>query len=141
MTSAPPPPGSIVPAKPTSTQAELIDAVRHWVHFDNLAESLNKQVNNARAMKSNFEDKILKFLNTSNMKNTILQITGATLQRASRPKQTDLSWSFLESSLHEYYKMYGKSDETKQILEFIQSNRTTKNIEYLKKSTSTPTSK
>ena len=113
--------------------AALIDAVRHWVHFDNLAETLTKQVGNARTMRSTYEDRVLKHLENANMKNAILQINGATLQRSSRFKATDLSWGFLEEQLHEYYKSKGKPDDTNNIIEFIQRSRGGKNIEYLKK--------
>jgi len=113
--------------------AALIDAVRHWVHFDNLAETLTKQVGNARTMRSTYEDRVMKHLEHANMKNAILQINGATLQRSTRFKATDLSWSFLEEQLHEYYKSKGKSDDTNNIMEFIQRGRGGKNIEFLKK--------
>ena len=114
-------------------QTELIESVRHWVHFDNLAESLTKQVNNARQMRSTFEEKVMKLLETSGMKNAILQISGASLQRAARHKSTDLSWGFMEEQLHEYFKTKGKPDETAQILEFMHKRRGGKQIEYLKK--------
>jgi hypothetical protein len=84
-------------------------------------------------MRSNYEDRILKHLETGNMKNAILQINGATLQRSVRSKSTDLSWSFLEEQLHEYNKMKGRVDDTNDILEFIQKKRGTKTTEYLKK--------
>jgi hypothetical protein len=128
-------PGPLARATPATPGADLIDAVRHWVHFDNLAESLQKQVSNARTMRATFEDRILSFLDTTTTRGTILQITGATLQRATRPKTTDLSWSFLESNLHEYYKSRGKPDETAAVIEFIQSRRDIKQIPYLKKTT------
>jgi hypothetical protein len=118
---------------PPSPSTDLVDAVRHWVHFDNLAESLQKQVTNARSMRTTFEDKILTHLEAGPMKGAVLQITGATLQKATRPKTTDLSWSFLETSLHEYYRAKGKPDETKALLEFLQSKRDTRAIPYLKK--------
>ncbi len=118
---------------PPSPSTDLVDSVRHWVHFDNLAESLQKQVTNARTMRTTFEDKILTHLEAGPMKGAVLQITGATLQKATRPKTTDLSWSFLETSLHEYYRAKGKPDETKALLEFLQSKRDTRAIPYLKK--------
>ena len=128
-------PGPLTRAAPPS-QAELVDAVRHWVHFDNLAESLTKQVSNARNMRSNFEDKILNYLDASTTRGSVIQITGATLSRATRPKATDLSWSFLESSLHDFYKSRGKPDETSALIEFLQSRRDIKQIPYLKKTVS-----
>ena len=125
-------PGQLTRTVPPS-QAELVDAVRHWVHFDNLAESLTKQVTNARNMRSGFEDKILNYLDTTATHGSVIQITGATLSRATRPKATDLSWSFLESNLRDFYKSRGKPDETVALIEFLQSRRDIKQIPYLKK--------
>jgi hypothetical protein len=127
------------PPKPQQAQAELVDSVRNWVHFDNLAESLNKQVSNVRTMRNSYEEKILHMLETQNMRNAVLQITGATLQRQTRIKQTDLSWGFLEEQLHEFYKTRGKPDETTQLLDFIQKNRVSKSIDYLKKTSTADT--
>ena len=127
------PPVAMVARTP---QTELVESVRHWVHFDNLAESLNKQVSNARNMRSQFEEKIMRLLETQGMKFAVLQIGGATLQRATRSKSTDLSWAFMEEQLHEYFKFKGKPDETPQILEFMHRHRGVKTTDYLKK---TPT--
>lgn len=124
---------STAPVAPPTAGAELVDAVRNWVHFDNLAETLQKQVTNVRTMRSNFEDKILNHLETTSMRGAVLEITGAKLQRATRPKTTDLSWSFLETTLHDFYKTRGKPDETAAVLEFLQTKRDTKQIPYLKK--------
>ena len=117
----------------SSGHTELIESVRHWVHFDNLAETLNKQVANARNLRNEFEKKVLKLLETSNMRNTLLKISGATLQRATRQKPTDLSWTFLEDQLRAFFKEQGRPDETDRILEFLHSRREEKTIEFLKK--------
>jgi len=117
----------------SSGHTELIESVRHWVHFDNLAETLNKQVSNARNLRNEFEKKVLKLLETSNMRNTLLKISGATLQRATRHKPTDLSWTFLEDQLRAFFKEKGRPDETDTILEFLHSRREEKTIEFLKK--------
>ena len=130
MSTPPGPPNALSAPKP---QTELVDAVRHWVHFDNLAETLTKQVGNARNMRSKFEEAILKMLETSGMKNAVLQINGANLQRQATFKSTNLSWGFLEEQLHEYYKSKGKHDETSQIMEFLQTHRGGKQVEFLKK--------
>jgi hypothetical protein len=122
--------------KPTN---DLVDAVRHWVHFDNLAESLGKQVQNARTLRGDYETKVLKHLETTGMKNAVLQINGATLQRSSKSKPVDLSWTYLEEQLKVYYKTKGKADETAALLDFLQRHRTMKTQEYLKKTvTATP---
>jgi hypothetical protein len=120
---------------------ELIESVRHYVHFDNLAESLTKQVTNARTLRSEYETKVLTLLDNTGMRNAVLQINGATLQRSSKTKPTDLSWTFLEENLHAYYKAKGKPDETTAILEFIQQRRGAKTVEFLKKTSAEPAGK
>lgn len=132
-------PASIIPihkpvATPTSSN-ELADAVRFWVHFDNMAEHLNKQVANARTLRSEYETKVLQLLESRNMKQTSIKISGATLQYASRYKQNDLGWTMLKEQLHEYYKTKGRRDETDEILEFLQTTRGGKTVPFLKKTT------
>ena len=113
---------------------DLVEAVRHYVHFDNLAEALNKQVSNARTMRGQYESKILTNLEAAGMKNAVLQINGATLQRASRSQANPLSWGFLEDQLHDYYAANpSRGDETTSILNFLQTRRGSKTTEYLKK--------
>lgn len=127
------PPGTKDTLVPQPNRSELVDAVRHFVHFDNLVETLNKQVTSARNMRNTFEDKVITLLDTSGMRNATLQISGATLQRATKSAPGSLSWSLIEEQLHVYYKTKGKPDETEQILDFLQKNRGTKTQEYLKK--------
>lgn len=122
------PPNTIV-----KQNSELIETVRHWVHFDNLAENLTKQVMNARSMRNSFEEKVLKILDSSGMNSAILHLKGATLQKQTKFKASDLTWGFLEEQLKEYYKQKNKVDETAQVMEFIQKNRGGKNVDYLKK--------
>jgi hypothetical protein len=125
---------ALAPTAPASKD-DLVNAVRHYVHFDNLAETLNKQVANVRAMRSKFEGDIITMLEAQGMKNAILQINGATLQRQTRYQQSNLSWTFLEEQLHEYYKSKGRPDETDGILDFIQKHRGGRSVDYLKKTT------
>ena len=73
-------------------------------------------------------------MESSGMRNTVLQISGATLQRVSKVKPSDLTWGYLEEQLREYYKEKGTADETEQVLTFLQSKRGGKTVEYLKKS-------
>jgi hypothetical protein len=113
--------------------AELIDSVRHWVHFDNLAETLTKQVTNARNMRNSFEEKIMKLLDAAGLKNAVLQLNGATLQKQTKFKASDLTWGFLEEQLKDYYASKGKPDESKQILEFMHKRRGGKSVDSLKK--------
>lgn len=115
---------------------ELAEAVQKWVHFDNLSETLNKQAYNARTVRAQHETNVLRLLEGTGMKKATIQITGATLQCAQRTKPGDLSWSYVEEQLHNYFKTKGKTDETSEILNFLQDHRGSKIQEYLKR---TPT--
>ncbi len=128
-------PATIPVNKPVSTNSELVDAVRNWVHFDNLAESLNKQVTNARNLRSEYEAKVIQHLEKANMKHSTIKISGATLQCATRTKQSDLGWTMLTDHLHDYFKSRGRVDETNDILNYLQKARDVKTIDYLKKTT------
>jgi len=121
-----------------NASTELIDAVRHWVHFDNLAESLGKQVVNARTLRGEYETKVLKHLEVAGMKNAVLQINGATLQRSTKSKPAELSWTYLEDQLKAYYKAKAKPDESPALLDFLQRHRSMKTHECLKKTVTAP---
>lgn len=122
---------------PASASTDLADAVRKWVHFDNLAEHLNKQVSNARTLRNQYESKILNTLETNNMKQTVIKVSGASLQHSTRFKSNDLGWTMLREQLHEYYKVKGRRDETDEVLDFLQNSRGGKTVSYLKKITNT----
>jgi hypothetical protein len=117
-------------AKPS---ADLSEAVRHWVHFDNLAETLNKQVMNARTKRSEYEKKTLTLLDGMNLPNVSMEVHGATLTRSVKSESEQLSWSFLEKQLHSYFASKKQPDQTQPMLEFLQKARTVKTSEYLKK--------
>lgn len=120
-------------ASASKPNPELVDAVRHYVHFDNLAETLTKQVANARAKRNEYETKVIHSLESAGMKNAILQISGATLQCTSKYQSNPLSWGFLEEQLHTYYTESKRPDETAKILEFLQGRRGGKTHDSLKK--------
>jgi hypothetical protein len=123
----------------SGANTELADAVRQWVHFDNVGEHLNKQITNVRQLRSTYESKIIDILTRNNMRGATLKVSGASLQCSTRFKQADLSWSLLEGQLHEYFKTQGKRDETADIIGFLQKNRGGKSVEYLKKTLNSPT--
>ena len=107
----------------------LIDAVRNWVHFDNVCAMLSRQIVTARNMRNTFEERILAQLGSTKR----LKIQGATLEPATRRNSVNLNWSVLEESLHKYYTTQKKTDETDAILKFMRENRETKTTVYLKK--------
>lgn len=111
---------------------DLVDAVRNWVHFDNLNAMLSRQLQTARNMRHTFEEKILSLLGNTKR----LRIQGATLEPVTKKNSMPLNWTTLEESLHRYYESTGKKDETDLILNYMKENRGSKMVTFLKK---TPT--
>jgi len=109
---------------------ELIDAVRNWVHFDNLNAMFSKQIQTARNMRNVFEEKILSLLGQTKR----LRIQGAILEPITKKTNAPLNWTTLEESLHKYFEANKRKDETEAILNFMKENRGSKQITFLKKS-------
>jgi hypothetical protein len=114
---------------------QLGNWVRTYVHYDNLASSLQKQLQNARKVKDDFETKIISTLEASNMGNTIIQIAGGKLSIAEEKHANALTLTRLEELLHNYYKSQGRqaTDETIEIMKYIKAERGTDSTKKLKK--------
>jgi hypothetical protein len=69
----------------------LVDAVKNWVHFDNLCNNLAKQMTTARNLKNNIEAQILSQLGKVNR----LRIKDAYLEPVSKSISVPLNWTGL----------------------------------------------
>jgi len=107
----------------------LVDAVRNWVHFDNLCTNLSKQMTTARNLRNRFEEQILSLLGNTKR----LRIGGAYLEPCTKNSCTALNWTTLEDQLHKYYAETKKPDETQAILKYMKDNRGHKSSTFLKK--------
>ena len=54
----------------------LANLVRNYVHYDNLASTFQKQTQNARIVRDDFEQRIINHLKDKKMDNAIIQIVG-----------------------------------------------------------------
>lgn len=116
---------------------QLGNWVRNYVHYDNLSSSLNKQLQNARKVKDEFESKIIQALETNNMSNAIIQIAGGKLSLGEEKHAHSLTLTRVEELLHGYYKSQGReaTDETIAIMKYIRAERGSDTTKKLKKTT------
>lgn len=116
---------------------QLGNWVRNYVHYDNLSSSLNKQLQNARKVKDEFEDKIIQALENNNMSNAVIQIAGGKLSVAEEKHVNSLTLTRVEELLHGYYKSLGResTDETIAIMKYIRAERGSESTKKLKKTT------
>ena len=117
---------------------EIANIVRSYVHYDNLTISLQKQTNNARIVRDEFENRIIKALEDKNMKNAIIQIVGGRLQIVEDKKISPLTFHSLEDSLHKYFIENKQSDITSDLVKYIKSQRTIETFSKIKKVTQLP---
>lgn len=98
--------------------------VRSWVHYDNMANTYNKQATAARKMRDMNEVNIIRNLQHNNMTNAKIQITGGILSVAEEKNTPSLTLPRLEEMLHAYFKQKGNHmDETADILRFLKQQR------------------
>ena len=107
----------------------LADAVRNWVHFDNLCSNLSKQMTTARNLRNKFEEQVLSLLGNTKR----LRIQGAVIEPATRNNSVTLNWTTLEETLHKYYSDSKKPDESAALLKYLKDNRGQKSTVFLKR--------
>ena len=106
--------------------SELAVWVRNWVHYDNLALGLNRQAQNARHLREDFEIKVMDFLKANSMENAVIQIAGGRLVVNEEKHSQPLTLIRIEELLHGYYATKGATgalDESQAIMKFIRKQR------------------
>lgn len=102
---------------------DIANLIRNYVHYDNLVTNFQKQTQNARIVRDDFEKRTINELKISGMENAIIQIVGGKLKVVEEKHSSPLSFKSLEESLHKYYQLNKKPDETSNIIKFIKENR------------------
>ena len=111
---------------------DLGDQVRHWVHYDNLVSTLNKQVQASRQAREKYELDIIQKLKIAKYEKAVLQIVGGRIILGEEKHSKPLTFNSLEEMLHDYFRQKATpvKDETADILKFIKGHRS---IEITKK--------
>ena len=112
-----------------NNNAPLVDAVRNWVHFDNLCTNLTKQITTARNLRGRYEEQVLGLLGNTKR----LRISGCYLEPCTKNSCATLNWTTLEEQLNRYFTDCNKPNETMMIIKFMKENRGQKSTLYLKK--------
>jgi hypothetical protein len=116
------------------TQKEdIASLIRNYIHYDNLASQFFKQTQNARAVRDDYEKRVIDELKKNNMENAIIQIVGAKLKIVEEKHSSPLTFKSLEESLDNYYASKKKINETTDVLKFVKSSRTVETTSKLKK--------
>jgi hypothetical protein len=115
----------------------LAHNVRGWVHYDNMAASLQKQVTNARNQRDAFEDQISILLKQHQIPNAVIQISGGKLQLQEEKSTSSLTMKNLLESAQSFFREHPEIPNpdkmANELMEHIKQQRTTSTTLRLKK--------
>jgi hypothetical protein len=115
----------------------LAHNVRGWVHYDNMAASLQKQVTNARKQRDAFEDQISILLKQHQIPNAVIQISGGKLQLQEEKSTSSLTMKNLLESAQSFFREHPEIPNpdkmANELMEHIKQQRTTSTTLRLKK--------
>ena len=116
---------SLVTTEPTNQQ-RLQQSVRAWVHYDNLANTFNKQTQNARTQKQVHEKEIQDILFAMKQSEAVLEVNGARLQFQRKETKSNLSWSWLQDNLRAWFSSETRGKTADDLFKYLQMRRSTK---------------
>lgn len=118
---------------------ELANLVRQYVHHDTLVSNLNKQVASARAVRDQYETKIIDLLTRSHYETAVIQIVGGRLLLVDEKHSQPLTFKVIQEMLHQYFRQkVGARDETDDIVKYIKEHREVESVKRLKKQAAAP---
>jgi hypothetical protein len=116
-------------------RTRLIQAIRSWVHMDNLVESFNTQATNARDLRSKHETEAVGLIKQMGLTASTIQVSGASLQLTTKREPGALTWSYLEREVPAWASRNGISPtQATSLIAWLQEHRENKEKEVLKKS-------
>ena len=103
---------------------DLAHNVRGWVHYDNLCQTLQKQITNARKQRDSFETQIQVLLKQHQMENAVIQVSGGQLQLQEEKNSAALTMKALTESIVGFFKGHPElPDKSKELLDHIKRER------------------
>jgi hypothetical protein len=115
-------------------KARLVQAVRGYIHMDNLVENLNTQATNARELRSKHETEAIGLMKQLGLAASTVQVSGAQLQVSTKKEPAGLSWTYLEREIPAWASRNGVSAaQAASLIKWLQDHREVKEREQLKK--------
>ena len=115
----------------------LAHNVRGWVHYDNMATALQKQIATTRKQRDAFEKEISGLLTQNKIPNAVIQISGGKLQLQEEKSTSSLTMKSLTESAQSFFKGHPEIPNpdkmAAEFMEHIKEQRTTTTTLRLKK--------
>ena len=119
----------------TDHKQRLVEAIRGWIHMDNLLENHSAQAANARALRCKHEQEAIVLMKQMNLDRSTIQVSGASLTLQQKAAPAALSWSYLEKEVPEWAAKNGVTvTQAASLLHWLHEHRKVRTTESLKKS-------
>lgn len=118
------------------TKTQLVNAIRAYIHMDNLAETHFRQAVNARETRTIHEGEAIRLMREMGLGESTIQVTGGTTLKIQHQKTPSaLTWGYLEKEIMNWATNTGtlQSDKTTQLLQWLRDHRDIKESVHLKK--------
>ena len=109
----------------------FVDDIKLWVENDNKINLLNQKMKDLRDEKTSLHNKIISYMQSNNLDNTIINITGGKIKLSDQMVSTPLTYKYLEESLKIYFDQDHKKEE--DIINYLKKNRVSKKNVFLKR--------
>ena len=116
------------------SKKQLIDAIRGWVHMDNLLENHTAQASNARNVRAKYEKEAIALIKQLHLDTSTIQISGGKLILQKKSTLGSLSWGYVEKEIEAWAKSANISPtQSKSLIQWLHDHRERKELESLKK--------
>ena len=116
------------------TKQKLIDAIRSWIHMENLVENHAAQAANARAQRNKHEKDAIALMKEMRLEKSTIQVSGASLTLQAKSVPQALSWGYLEKEVPAWASRSGVSTaQAQSLIKWLHDHRELKEAESLKK--------
>jgi hypothetical protein len=117
------------------SKQRLIEAIRGWIHMDNLLENHSAQAANARNLRGKHEQEAITLMKQMNLERSTIQVSGGSLTLQQKTAPAALTWGYLEKEVPEWAAKNGvTATQTASLIRWLHDRREVKATESLKKS-------
>jgi len=116
------------------TKRLLGEAVRSWIHMDNLCEHHSAQATNAREIRAKHEKEAITYMKALKYDKSTIQVSGAILELQTKSVASAPTWGFLEKEIAAWSATSGVTTaQTQSLLKWLHAHREIKEVEHLRK--------
>ena len=110
---------------------EFIEDIKCWVENDNKIKLLTQKMKDLRDEKTSLHNKIISYIQSNNLDNTTINITGGKIKLSEQIISTSLTFKYLEETLKEYFD--NDTSKVESIINYLKTKRKSSRNLFLKR--------